>query len=263
MATIVEVAEGIRGSLRGKFNDLEYLAQLIEDSSIVSTAPGNELQNRMVTIFDASSDWSGGGVTHFEGILEGCTDRGFRVDFRDGSNQVGHFLTAVDMGFRPVKTSNYLRELGLNPTRGHLGKGGYTMPPPSRLDRLVPFEERLCVSLIIRHEQVSDAPDWIKTYVQFVPNTYSAITEPNEDEVIAFFRALDLVPLGAANLAITRAALAPIKIGTGYGNSLQDLHLSLYGYQLGRFIRSGLIASRNRAATWIRWNIGGSSASTQ
>jgi hypothetical protein len=257
------VAEDIRTSSSGRFNDLEYLAQLIEDSSIENIGQGNELQRRLVTILEASSDDSRGGVTHFIGIFGGCADRGFRAEFKDNSNQVGHFLTAVDMGYRPTKTSNFLRNMGLNPDRRHLGKGGYTSPPPGRLDHLVPWDEQVCVRLIIRHEQVSDAPDWIKDYAQFIPETYAAATAPDEDEVIAFFRALDRVDLSAANLAATRAALAPIRIGTGYGNSLQDLHLSLYGYQFGRFIRSGLIATRRQAATWIRWNIGGTFAFTQ
>jgi len=74
----------------------------------------------------------------------------------------------------------------LNPDRGHLGKGGYASPPPGRLDHLVPWNEQVCVSLIIRHEQVSDAPDWIKEHAQFIPETYAASTSPDEDEMIAF-----------------------------------------------------------------------------
>jgi len=74
MATIGAAAEDIRKSLSGRFNDLEYLAQLIEDSSFDSTGAGNELQSRLETIFDASSDGSRGGVTHFTGIFGGCAD---------------------------------------------------------------------------------------------------------------------------------------------------------------------------------------------
>jgi hypothetical protein len=141
-------------------------------------------------------------------------------------------------------------------------KAGYVAPPPGRLDRLVHLDEQLCVRLIIRHEQVSDAPNWAKDYLQIFPELYATQTNPEDNEMIAFFRALDHVDLSASNLAITSAALASIRIGTGYGNSFQDLHLSLYGYQFGRFIRFGLIATRRRAAAWVRWNIGSTFAST-
>jgi hypothetical protein len=254
VASIIAVANDIRNNQRGHFNDLEYLAQLIEDSTISDTAPGNELQSRLVTILEASSDGSGGGVTHFANILSRCGDRGFRDEFRDGSNQVGHFLTAVDMGFRPTKTGNYVRTVGL--PEGGYGHQEFAHPAGTIW---FSWDEQVCVRLIIGHEQVADTDDPDN---QWYSNIKAMFTADN-DEVTAFFAALNRVALGNADLAATKAALAPIKVGTGKGNSIMDLHLSLYGYQLGRFIRHGRMVTRRAAATWLRWNIGGTFAFVQ
>ena len=260
MPTIQDVAADIRRTMGGNFDDLDYLAQLFEDSSVASTAAGNELQSRLVTIFEASTDGTSGGVTHFGGILGGCKDRGFRDDFKDGSNQVGHFLTAVDMGYRPDKTGDYAREVGLKPWE-EPGKAGqmweWARSEHTQID--IPWNQKFCISLIIRHEQIPDlGGNW-----QWLSNAASALTRADDDEVYAFLAAVRHVSLTNADLRVTKAALSSIHVGSGAGNSIMDLHLSLYGYALGRFIKYGNMTTRHDAAKWIRWNIGGTFAFTQ
>src|SRR5262249_16807532 len=113
-ADIKIVAAAIKTELAGDDDrDLEFLARLFEDDRIIDTGAGNELVNRLNTILAASSDGSNNGVTHFAGIYSGVTDLGFRKAFKDpfpgkSDNQVGHFTTAVDMGFRPMQTFTIL-----------------------------------------------------------------------------------------------------------------------------------------------------------
>src|SRR5262249_10667533 len=122
MADIKIVAQNIKRTLDESDFDLEFLAQLFEDPSISDAGTGNLLQNRLPTILAASTDGSNNGVTHFAGIYTGCQDRGFRDAFKDpwpsSRNQVGHFTTAVDMGFRPMQTYLLLPEFVRNRLAG-------------------------------------------------------------------------------------------------------------------------------------------------
>lgn len=245
MPTPEAVAAAIRTQLAGHFNDLDYLVRLIEDNSISDRSAGNELGSRLVTLLEASSDGSAGGVTHFAGIFSGCRDRGFRDAFKDGNNQVGHFLTAVDMGFRPSKTTGYLQSLSVGQPQSFAASlfGAVRLP----------WEEEACIRLIIGHEQIPDtAPQWI--------GNARALGSPNDAEIATFLGPLNRVSLSIGNLEVTKSALNGIRINNGQGNSFQDLHLSLYGYQLGRFIRKGQIITRPAAAAWVRGNIGGNFA---
>ena len=84
MPAIEMVATDIKNKLaRDTSIDLEFLAQLFEDSTVNDSGSGNELQKRLVTILEASTDGSNGGVTHFTKIFGGCQDRGFRSAFQD------------------------------------------------------------------------------------------------------------------------------------------------------------------------------------
>jgi hypothetical protein len=242
LVTMDDAAAEIKRRLGGGDDaDLEFLAQLYEDDRIIDTGTGNELQSRLITILEASSDGANGGVTHFVKIFAGCSDRGFRTAFQDpypsSRNQVGHFTTAVDMGFRPMKTYSLIPS------------AVRTIMLDSTTQSFLPVEERVCMALIIGHEKVSDASWQANFFASF---------EASVDDVTRFFKALDTVRLSPDwNVAQSRAALDAIKIGNGIGNSMQDLHLSLYGYKLGRFIRQGDMSTRAAAAQWIRTDIGG------
>jgi hypothetical protein len=240
-ADITVVAADIKKELAGDDDrDLEFLARLFEDDRIIDTGTGNELQNRLNTILAASTDGSNNGVTHFAGIYAGVTDLGFRKAFKDpfpgkSDNQVGHFTTAVDMGFRPLQTLAILPKF----VRDQIDDGTPTA---------FPKEEIICVRLIIGHEQVAD--DATNANIR-------AALSPTNDEILQFFSALGMVTASPnQDINRSRAGLSGIRIGTGQGNSMQDLHLSLFGFKFGKMIRQGTIATRNDAALWIRTNIG-------
>jgi len=239
MPKIDDVADDIWKELPADDRDLEFLARLYEDSTVEDSGSGNELQRRLVTILDRSADSRNGGVTHFTGIFSGVHDSGFQDAFKDpwpsSDNQVGHFTTAVDMGFRPNKTF-------------------VLIPAPARKMRefpgqtYTPVEEWFCMALIIGHEQVGDNEPLANV---------KAGTAANEDEIETFFGALPAVRLNPSNdVSLALQRLKGIRIGTGVGNSIQDLSLSLYGYQFGRFIRKGQMTTRADAARWLRTDLG-------
>jgi hypothetical protein len=239
-AAIDVVAADIRKELAGDDDrDLEFLARLFEDERIIDTGTGNELVNRLNTILAASTDGSNNGVTHFAGIYAGLTDLGFRRAFKDpfpgkSDNQVGHFTTAVDMGFRPLQTFAILPVL----VRAEI---------VARLPGLA-HEEIVCVDLIIGHEQVADNAAQAQV---------RQALSPTAGEIRRFFAAVPVVTESPnQGTEQSRSALSGIRIGTGQGNSFQDLHLSLFGFKFGTMIRLGTITTRKDAALWIRTNIG-------
>jgi hypothetical protein len=240
MPTIDDVSNDIWEKLPPHDQDLEYMARLYEDSTISDTGSGNELQRRLGTILDASSDGRNGGVTHFSGIFAGVHDGGFQKAFKDpwpsSDNQVGHFTTAVDMGFRPARTFMLI-------------------PPPARKVRdwpgqtFVSVEEWFCMALIVGHEQVADDA--------WVANPRAGLAADG-DEVGTFYAALPSVRLNpSSDVSLSTQCLKGIRIGTGRGNSIQDLNLSLYGFQFGKFIRKGDMTTRAAAAKWLRTDLGG------
>ena len=255
MADIGAVASKIREKLRfdkgtsaSQFtpspfiNSVEYMAQLFEDSTISDTGTGNELQQRLGTMLAASANGGGqSSVVHFAGIFYNCSDGGFRPEFRDpwpgaSNNQVGHFMTAVDFGYRPdyvyTQVWGYLKYLLV----------AY-WPAPG-----VPSNESFCIDLIVGHEQVADDATFVNAR-QF--------SSPSNSDILNFYHAvLNVAVTTPPNLTRSRSDLAAIPIGTGRGNSIQDLHLSLYGYGLGRFIRNGNLSARSDAARWIRSCLG-------
>jgi hypothetical protein len=257
MASIVEVAVNIRQKLRSVngpsapvwlFNAVEFLAQLFEDNTITDTDSGNEVQKRLMNMLNASaggaSSGDPGGLTgsgyllHFGGIFNNCSDGGFRAAFRDpwpgaSNNQVGHFMSAVDMGYRPVFAKTVVPNMHL------------PIAPN------VPMEESFCISLIVGHEQVPD---------DAYGAVYRQALSPSTSNIQKFYQAVGNVPLTTTlpdlNLSRSRANLTGIPIGNGRGNSLQDLFLSLYGYGFGRLIRMGRMDKRPDAAHWLRVYLG-------
>ena len=77
MPNIDTVASEIMRNLsRDTGSDFEFLAQLFEDITILDTGSGNEPQKRLMTILDASSDATKGGITHFVKTFSGCRGPG-------------------------------------------------------------------------------------------------------------------------------------------------------------------------------------------
>jgi hypothetical protein len=65
--------------------------------------------------------------------------------------------------------------------------------------------------------------------------------------------------LGAStplNLAAAKSKLTTINVDPNkYGNSYQDLLLSLYGWRLGQSIKDGEFRTNSEVADWIRANL--------
>ena len=153
-------------------------------------------------------------------------DTGFREEYRDSnlwpssSNQVGHFLTAVRLGFDPSFLDSPLN-------RYILSAGDEDV-------------DTMALRLIVGHEKVAD-PGIFGAFMSLIPfpgqwgfeEQYHSAT----DEDIENFRS---------------GLLSNIAVGSGQGNSMQDLRLSYKGWKLGGMIVRGEMTSREDVAAWIR-----------
>jgi hypothetical protein len=265
-------------TISGETNFAEALARLFDDPTITDPAPASgtstPLKLRLQNILDNSGDTFSDGISHFSGIFlgsknsNGWGDTGFKPDFQDhglwpgSSMQVGHFMTAVDMGYRPIKTYLYvkqrtdrLEDIFMDPEER---RWVFLKPPPPDPDKPIrpgwwSPDELECVSLIIAHEQVADSgvygaePSfWCKVKTAL----YGA--SPQESEI--FRQAFDsLAP--QFEIGKARGKLSSITIGTGSGDSLQDLLLSLFGFKFGAMIRKSEITSIADGGNWVRLNL--------
>ena len=243
MADIATRAADIKRQSAQKrvLDHVDMLAQLFGDDDILDSGTANALQKRLATILGASADARNGGLTHFSGILAGWTDTGFRNAFLDpwgsaSNNQVGHFLTAVDMGFNPKRTYDFAsNSTWFSLSLLTVGTG-------------IPKEESICVRLIVGHEQYPDN-GWNAGTMQALA--------PKDADIQAFYNAVKALPNDAVlDLDKARGSIITIPVGTGTGNSIQDLLLSLFGYKFGSRIRLGTLDNRDEAAQWVRANLG-------
>jgi hypothetical protein len=146
------------------------------------------------------------------------------------------------MGFDPMRTGRYVydsAQLGALPV-----KVLSSFPPLT-----FPLAERLCARLIIGHEQSTDAGvSYLVQYRQFLSAT--------ESEIQTFLDAVAALPNDVKiDISTASSLISSIRIGTGEGNSLQDLRLSLYGYKFGSRIRLGNLTTRADAGKWLRANL--------
>lgn len=178
-----------------------------------------------------------------------------------GTNQVGHFLTAVKAAYDPsfLDTSVYIGD-----------PSGYSPPVqvfPARDLLGIPYDEDTVlaiVTLIIGHELLSDDPtlqqvqSWIpfiqpefETYLDQTLRTFKAQYEAaSPEDVDLFLEAVDLQSQGEEAAAtenlveiFTQGGYDPNDpecesassdcTRLGMGNSLQDLQLTLLGYSFG------------------------------
>jgi hypothetical protein len=177
------------------------------------------------------------------------SDCGFAVEFRDNrfyglwgkdtsdpdqdSNQVGHFLTAVNM--------TYYWEL-VHKSNSH---------PDS-----MAAHSRWALYPIIGHEQMSDDPSY---------NVVIQPTKPTTWDFILWDQAVEFDSMGQyqwrdeALWAILSFA-ADIPMGSvdpdRVGNSLQDLRLSLKGYRFAHWVWDNPTTHPAQAGRWLRMNIG-------
>lgn len=267
------------------FDDAEALARLFEDDLLRDDGtPARRLQ----TILAATERWMIRGLQTALPFL----DRGFRGDrerhgagFRDpwpaSRNQVGHFLTAVGLGFRPALVSEPVAGL---PLRTWLGA-----------DRSL-SDERVARRLIIGHELGPDpgllrgglagaliggaiapllgargraAPFGIAlgavvgvvagAAAQQLLGFRAQLSRATSGDEATFDRAVAALGVGSTpDLAAAEVVLGPLfrKIDAdSRGNSDQDLRLSLLGWSLGLAIRGGTLDSGSEVAGWVRTNL--------
>ncbi len=263
-------------------DDAEALARLFEDGAL---RDDGTLAGRLRAILAATERRT------IRGLHTGLPflDVGFRGDrarggsgFRDpwpsSRNQVGHFLTAVGLAFRPAVVA--VPVFGV-PLRTWLGA-----------DRSLP-DERVAKRLTVGHELAPDpgvlrgalpvgvaggaiapmlgirGPSAILGVVagmvvgalvgaaaEQLLGFRAQLVRATADDEATFDRALAALGTGpATDLAAAEAELVPLfrKIDVdSRGNSLQDLRLSLLGWSLGVAIREGTMAAGSEVAAWVR-----------
>jgi hypothetical protein len=251
----------------------EALAQVFEDQSITDgTAGSSALASRLMNVLTASADNFPPGMSHFSGIFADWTDgtggsrrgdTGFKPCFQDfplwpgSSMQVGHFMTAVDMGFQPSKLYNFVAAHVLTaPFGGPFG----TPPTPADPDAPVrpnwwTFGELECLQLIIGHEQVADSGVYGQepSFWSKVSTLLANVTQADQDNFRTAFVGLGAGPQHDTDQAA--ANLVNVNVGTGSGNSRQDLLLSLFGFKFGTMIRKGELTAIADGGNWIRVNL--------
>jgi hypothetical protein len=245
MASIVDRLAAIRaakGYASGAPADYpELLAALFEDAQIDDDGyVAVPLIKRLRTILAASNNGEAGGLLHLSGVLFRWTDDGFAKAFKDpwppSNNQCGHFMTAVHLGYDPMKGFAFANSQSSLGTFFEMTSG-------------VPASEGICCRMIVGHEQVADDAAFAEI---------RQVKSPSDDEVRTFYNAvIQCKNNSTVDLSKAQSLLASITVGSGLGNSRQDLHLSLFGYIFGTLIREGDRGMRELAdgSQWIRRNL--------
>ena len=276
MVDIRQRVPQIRASVQiiGQTNFAEALAQVFEDQSITDgTAGSSALASRLISVLTASADSFPPGMSHFSGIFADWTDptggsrrgdTGFKPCFQDfplwpgSSMQVSHFMTAADMGFQPGKLYNFVTAHVFT-----VSPDGLPIPAASVLpDSDTPmrpnwwtFGEAQCVQLMIAHEQVPDSGLYGQepTFWNKVCTALTNVTQADQDNFRTAFVGLGAGPQHNTDQAA--ANLVNVNVGTGSGNSRQDLLLSLFGFKFGTMIRKGELTAIADGGNWIRVNL--------
>jgi RHS repeat-associated protein len=188
-------------------------------------------------------------------------DLDFNSQFQDpwkgeSNNQVGHFLTAVGLGYA---TSTYVRAFS---TEAGLYKAS---PDIGSLS-----DEEVALRLIVGHEMAPDVAKadqwWLPGVVQSIRTQYN-ITTP---ESLSYFRsAVEADRRGFVSardcflrkiipgLPEDRESLLALRANGNnrLGNSLQDLRLSVKGWRFGQMIKNKEIVTLEQAYLWLIQNL--------
>jgi hypothetical protein len=196
-----------------------------------------------------NSDYLGTPSPHFNATLVGIGtgrpgvpnatgDLGFRREFRDSlvghrgsSNQIGHFLTAVDIGIQADIRQGYV-EADERFTREHpyLAAISRAMARGQSSSTYWAIERDAFLRAAVGHELVpDDAPGSLG-------GTVSAVRAASSADVENFLSG-----------HLDRIRINPQQAG----NSYQDLALTWTGYRFGVKLRRGAFASNAEAARWL------------
>jgi len=267
------------------FDDAEALGRLCEDRGL---SDDGSPSRRLRTILAATERWMirglQTGVPFLDFGFRGDRERrgsGFRDPWPPSRNQVGHFLTAVGLGFRPALVSEPVAGFPLR----------FLLGAPGSLS-----DEQVAKRLIVGHELWPD-PGLLRgglvgallggtiapltgargqaaalgvavgavvgavagMAMQQVLGFRAQLSRATPDDEATFDRAVAALGAGTTpDLAAAEVELAPLfrKIDVNSrGNSDQDLRLSLLGWSLGVAIREGVMVSGSDVASWIRTNL--------
>jgi hypothetical protein len=273
-------------AIRGEagHDDAEALARLFEDPGFPDDGSAGA---RLRTILDATERRS------IKGLHTGLpfSDRGFRGDRERGGaglrdpwepsrNQVGHFLTAVGLAFRPETVAEPVlgrtmrawlgadpshpdEEVGKRLTVGHEfatdpgviagalvgGLGGACIPPALGI--------RGRAAALVGAAVGGVAGALAQQFLGFRAQYHRATGE----DIGAFDAALaalgpgPLLDLDAAEIAL-QPLFAKIDVHSR-GNSYQDMRLSLLGWRLGASVRHGALTRGPEIAAWLRAHLKG------
>ncbi|XXY16743.1 SpvB/TcaC N-terminal domain-containing protein [Sorangium sp. So ce216] len=236
----------IRGETGG--NMAETLIRAFTDPGISGGTP----QERFRSILSLTSNSVVQPVHFSDTTITGTGDRGFRRELRDSiqyrpsatgadiplhpasSNQVGHFLTAADMGHtiaanRAIIAADdrFRRE---HPILSALSRAG----DPSGADPMASFHAQISVYLraMVGHELV---PDGGASYP--AGGASQAIRAPTSQQITDF-----------EGDRLNRIVLNT----TQSGNSYQDLYLTRVGQLFGQRMQEGFFRTNEEAARWLR-----------
>jgi hypothetical protein len=268
-------------TVNGQPNFAEALARLFEDSTIDDsgihdTAANTPLARRVLNILTASADARNDGITHWSGIFwnwavtEGTGqqkhvvtgDTGFKPCFQDhmlwpgSSMQVCHFMTAVDMGYRPHKTYLYVMHEVVVPLGGGDPFTDIFGPDPGRPSQPGWWspDELECVNLMIGHEKVPDAGS--SGAQTGIIGKILALFRASQQDCSIFRLAFEgMGPGPQHDPAKAQGTLSAITIGPGVGNSMADLSLSLFGFKCGSMIRKSEMTTIAEGGNWARLNL--------
>ncbi len=270
--------------------DLEALALLFEDDGIEDDGT---VAGRTRALLDATGRKSIPGLqtalpfgdTGFAGDRR-LGGAGFRDPWPASRNQPGHFLTAVGLRFAPELVSRPIPFLGTIRTMVgapvamsdeevalRLSIGHEKLPdPPNSVEAaleivaatalaarrvigqdITPGERARRIAITLVTEAWGQFRGSLDTFkAQFQATT--------DGDIAAWRRALrksgDAKAFNRRAVDERRSPLNAIGIANGEGNSIQDLRLTLVGWQLGELIAQGAFKRRQSIGPWLRRALG-------
>jgi RHS repeat-associated protein len=236
MASFKRIAKDVRRDL-GHDNFVEALARMFESKDIkdIETPSGlTSAEVRLKTILFGTAMFPG---IQFGPAIEGWTDAGFRNEFQDKRNQVGHFLTAVSLGYQPDIMGLYRDRLGAREDMSNL---------------------EVALRSIVGHEKEPDPEGWLeKMFGGYYRKQFQSATLSDIKTFLLAEKKLGTTPKLETEEAFSE--LEKIKVCEGCrGCSYEDLRLSLLGWYFGQRIRNKEKGFRTpqEVANWIRTNLG-------
>jgi RHS repeat-associated protein len=184
------------------------------------------------------------------------------------ANQVGHFLTAVRLGYDPAFLDNPATRLALHTLIFRSGSAApITVVIPPSWDWAEDVDT-MAKRLIVGHEKVADPEPsilFVGDLAQTATNIPFQYQSADRVDVLLFDEAVQADRSGDSIIRDTklRAILtSPNPEDWGSGNSLEDLKLSVKGWRLGRAVAGKdqdlgerTLTTRQEIGNWIKVNI--------